>query len=168
MMQVVGNEQQAVIGLGEFHVARDARITLVCYGIGSCIAFTAFDASSKVAAMAHLVLPDSTQAARVTNPARFIDAGVPLVIDQMKAAGANMQKTVIKIAGGAHMTVARGFEHKLNVGARNIEAVHETLAALGLALRAEDVGGTHGRTVRLDARTGTLTIAKAGGQSYEL
>jgi chemotaxis protein CheD len=167
MIQSLGQDA-VVVSLGEYVVTRDAGALLVCHGIGSCIAFTAHDAVSGVAAMAHFVLPDSAQSARVTSEARFVDTGVPMIAREMLAAGAALERTVFKMAGGAHMTVAKGFESKLNIGERNVEAVRAAMTALGLKLAAEDVGGTHGRTVRLYAGSGRVTITTAGGNAREL
>jgi chemotaxis protein CheD len=170
MIQSVGEEQALVIGLGEMRVTTDQNALLVCYGIGSCIAFTAFDPVSHVAAMAHFVLPDSTQANSVTarNPIRFVDAGIRAMLSELEAAGAIKSRTVFKMAGGAHMVVAAGLASKLNIGGRNVEAAKETTAALGIRVRGEDVGGTHGRTVRMRAATGKVQVSMVGGTSYEL
>jgi chemotaxis protein CheD len=168
MTSVVNREQSVVISLGELHVTKDPDTLLVCYGIGSCIAFAAFDPMTKIAGMAHFVLPDSKSTSRPKTLERFVDAGIPVMLDQMQAVGAVRSRTIFKIAGGAHMAVAKGFESRLNIGERNIEAARETMKSLGLRLRGEDVGGTHGRTVRLFAGTGALTISTVGGSSYEL
>jgi chemotaxis protein CheD len=86
-------EQSVVIGLGEYHVTKDPDTTLVCYGIGSCIAFAAHDPASGVVGMAHFVLPDSTATTREVNPARFCDTGVPLMLRELERAGADLKKT---------------------------------------------------------------------------
>jgi chemotaxis protein CheD len=168
MIQAVGQTQAVVISLGEMHVTRDPSAQMVCFGIGSCIAFTAFDPVNKIGGMAHFVLPDSTQSSGGTNRVRFVDAGIPILLDDLTKAGALRSRLVFKIAGGAHMVVAKGFESRLNIGQRNIEAARATMAALGLRLRSEDVGGTHGRTVRMAAATGDVTVSTVGGASYEL
>jgi chemotaxis protein CheD len=66
------------------------------------------------------------------------------------------------------MTIARGFEAKLNIGERNIEATKAKAVEVGIRFRGEDVGGAHGRTVRLSAATGKVTISNVGGATYEL
>ena len=168
MIETVGEERAVVIGLGEMHVTRDPAALLVCFGIGSCLAFSAFDAASKVAGMAHFVLPDSAGGIRARTPERFVDAGIPLLLQRLEAAGAERGRTIFRMAGGAHMVLARGFESKLNIGARNIATARATLAELRLRVRGEDVGGQHGRTVRMFAATGRVTVSTVGGVSYEL
>jgi chemotaxis protein CheD len=170
MIQSVGEEQAVVIGLGEMRVTDDPGVVLVCYGIGSCIAFTAFDPVSRVSGMAHFVLPDSAQgnSTAARNPVRFVDSGIHEMLGQLEAAGALRSRTVFKMAGGAHMVVAPGFASKLNIGERNVESVRATTGSAGIRVRGEDVGGAHGRTVRVFAATGKVTVSTVGGSSYEL
>jgi chemotaxis protein CheD len=168
MIQAVGQTQAVVISLGEMRVTGEPSSQLVCFGIGSCIAFTAFDPVNKLSGMAHFVLPDSTQSNGGTNRVRFVDTGIPLLLDSLVSAGALRSRLVFKIAGGAHMVVARGFESRLNIGQRNIEAARDVMSSLGLRVKSEDVGGTHGRTVRMAAGTGHVTVSTVGGASYEL
>jgi chemotaxis protein CheD len=168
MIQGVGQEQAIVVSLGELHVTDDPTALLVCFGIGSCIAFTAVDPVSKISGMAHFVLPDSTQGNGSRNPERFVDAGIPVMLQRMEKAGAIRSRTVFKMAGGAHMVLAKGFESRINIGERNIESARATAAAHGLRLRSEDVGGSHGRTVRLTVGNGKVTVSTVGGASYEL
>ena len=54
------------------------------------------------------------------------------------------------------------------MGARNAEATQETLARLGLTVRATDLGGNRGRTVELDVRDGRVSVRRLGEQAREL
>jgi chemotaxis protein CheD len=168
MIQEVAQEQSITISLGEMHVSDDPSALLVCFGIGSCIAFTGYDPGTRISGMAHFVLPDSTAGNKGRVPERFVDLGIPLMVDRMERKGALKSRITFKIAGGAHMVVAKGFESKLNIGERNIEAAKAQMAALALRIRGEDVGGTHGRTVRMWVRSGKVTVTTVGGPSYEL
>ncbi len=46
----------------------------------------------------------------------------------------------------------------LRLGERNIEAVRAALRAAGIPLRAEDVGGTFGRSVYFEAADGRILV----------
>ena len=168
MIQSVASDRSIVIGLGEYHVTRDPSMELVCLGIGSCIAYAAYDRLSGVAALAHFVLPDGSARVSVTSEARFVDLGVPLILREMKSAGAHLTRTVFKIAGGSQMTVARGFESKLNIGERNLDAVRQAMADRNLTITSADCGGSQGRTVRLNVETGKLFVSKVGGEVREI
>ncbi len=157
-----GNGHQRIIGLGELEVSGSADAVLVCLGLGSCVALCAYDPVGRVGGMAHMVLPASSEGRAQGPDARFVDLGVPLLIDRMRRAGALRSRLVLKIAGGAHI-LAAATNGTLNIGRRNAEATREILTALGLQLHAEDTGGGHGRTVRLHVGTGEITVSTAGG-----
>jgi chemotaxis protein CheD len=168
MIQSVASTSAVVVGLGEYHVTKDPSLELVCLGIGSCIAFAAYDRLSGVAALAHFVLPEGAGRTTPTSQARFVDSGLPLVLQEIRNAGAIASRIVFKIAGGSQMTVARGFESRLNIGERNAEAVEQAMSERKLSISSADTGGSQGRTIRLQVSTGRLTVSKVGGAPYEV
>ncbi len=56
----------------------------------------------------------------------------------------------------------------MRIGDRNIDAVKLQLKLLGLKAKAEDLGGSNGRTVRLDVETGRVTVVTAGTDKTNL
>lgn len=148
------------LNLGEWRVTDDGAATLVGLGLGSCVALCAHDPQAGVGGMAHMVLPTS-RAAAGTAGAQFADAAVPLVIEEMERLGAVRRRIVCYLVGGAHI-LTNTTTALAQVGERNVEAAHEALRALGLRVRAEDVGGERGRTVRLHIGSGEVDVAHAG------
>lgn len=147
------------LGLGEWAVSKDAHAHLVCMGLGSCVAFVAHDPVAGVGGMAHMVLPDSTAGrASVAAPAKFVDVAIPLVLAEMDARGALRGRTKYHLVGGAQMLQT---SLALNIGDRNVAAADSITSALRLRLSTRDVGGGHGRTVRLSVGTGALDIRLA-------
>jgi len=167
MSGVALSRRVQAIGLGGFKVTNDGGEELVCLGIGSCIAIGIYDPGSRVAGMAHLVLPESIEGRENGKSARFVDTGIPLLVQEMEALGASRAGMVVKIAGGAHMIAAVQMDGE-SIGDRNTVSVRQTVSALGLTIAAEDVGGTRGRTVRLFADSGLLVVSSAGADSREL
>ena len=55
-----------------------------------------------------------------------------------------------------------------SIGDRNIETAREVLAARGIELVGEEVGGDCGRTMRVDAATGGVTVQRTDGIDTEL
>lgn len=151
-----------VVGLGEWAVSTDPNVTLVCLGLGSCVALCAYDPVAKIGGMAHFVLPASAEGRNAGPAAKFVDTGIPVLLREMERLGAARSRLVLKIAGGARMITAPGLNGALNIGDRNVASARATLAALGLRITAEDTGGTGGRTVRLQVGTGMLTVSAAG------
>ena len=54
-------------------VSPDAITTL---GLGSCVGIVLYDSVTKVAGLAHIMLPDSKQFKTVANPLKYADLGV--------------------------------------------------------------------------------------------
>lgn len=142
--------REIVVGVGEFGIAVH-RGTLVTAGLGSCVAVALYAPDDRVAALAHILLPSSSMGRASERPAKFADIAVPLLVREMRRHGATAA-IVAKIAGGARM-FGTLLSSGVNMGERNIEAVRHALAAAGIPVLAEDVGGEHGRSVAVDVAT---------------
>ena len=156
-----------VIGLGEMQLSKDPSTVLTCLGLGSCIGFSVYDPIVKVGGMVHIVLPSSD--GRETNaPAKFADMAIPNLLDAMSDLGSTNRRLVIKMAGGAQMSLAKGGSGIFKTGERNIESVQIIAKEHGLRIAASDVGGHSGRTLRLFVSSGQVTVTTAGTQTQDL
>lgn len=151
------------VSIGELVVSKSPDDVLVAYGLGSCVAVCLYDPVSNVAGMLHALLPDSAGKSSDNNaPAKFVDQGVPLLLDQVKEIGAIRSRLVVMLCGGAQMLTAPGFTNTLNIGERNVKAAQELLQASGFRIKAQDTGGNSGRTVKLYVATGQITVRSLG------
>ena len=108
---------------------------------------------------AHVLLPERSASRSATNPAKFAESAVPMLLDEMAALGAGpASRLVAKLAGGASMFAALLQSGGLNVGERNIAAARAALARAGVHLAAEDTGGEHGRSVYFHLNDGRLEV----------
>jgi chemotaxis protein CheD len=149
------------------HAVAKAPGRLVCIGVGSCVVITIFDAAAQVGALAHVLLPDdSLGAGTVGHPARFANTAVPLLLNALKARGAN-GPYVAKIAGGAGLFPEVLTAHG-RVGERNIVAAKMALEDADIPLVGEDVGGSTGRSIVFDVETGKLAVRSASGDTNVL
>ncbi len=156
-------ERAAVLGLGEWRVTADPAAVLVCLGLGSCVAICLHDPLRRIGGMAHTVLPDSTAGRASSSGAKFVDLALPLLLDEMAAAGASRVHLSADLVGGASMLKGSSLTDVGNVGVRNVESARSVLERAKLALRIDETGGAHGRTVRLKISTGELIISSANG-----
>lgn len=156
------------VGLGELHVTRDPDAVLICYGIGSCIAFSAFDPVAKVGAMAHIVLPVSNNAISSNLPVKFANVAIPLTVERMEKAGAERSRMVIKMAGGAKMLRGVQAGSILDIGERNIVSVNEAINKLGLRIHAQDIRGDWGRCLWLYISSGQTRVKTAEQKLVDL
>lgn len=159
-----GGERAIVLGLAEWHVSSDRDEVLVCLGLGSCVAVVLHDAVARVGGMAHMVLPDSTAGRSADSGAKFVDLAVPMLIEEMGAAGARRMRLVAHLVGGACMLTSWQQQGELGqVGPRNMDAAREALARARVRIRTDETGGSHGRTARLRIADGGLEVSTAGG-----
>lgn len=156
-----------VVGMGELQVSVDPNAVLTCLGLGSCIGFTAYDAKARVAGMVHIVLPDSG-GKTVVVAGKFADTALPALMEEMQKQGAEKTRLLVKISGGAQMSLVAGSSGIFKTGERNLEATRIAAAEQGLKIAAAEVGGHSGRTLRLYVESGKVTVTTAGTETKDL
>lgn len=139
--------------------APDALTTL---GLGSCIGIILYDPITKVSGLAHIMLPDSTQIKNNSNKAKFADTAIIQLIDEMVHLGANKNRLVSKIAGGAQMFSFGSKNDLMRIGERNAIASREKLKKCGIPLLSEECGKNYGRTIEFYSETAELYIKTIG------
>lgn len=157
------------VSIGEIVVSRVASDVLVAYGLGSCVSVSVFDPKRRVGGMLHALLPTSSgKGDAALHPEKFVNLGVPLLLEQVEKLGAMRSRLIIRVSGGAHMLSAPGIKNTLNIGDRNVEATHTVLSNLNLKIAAEETGGNAGRTAKLYMATGEVTIRTMGQKERPL
>jgi chemotaxis protein CheD len=159
-------DHSLTVGLGEIHISTTPQDVLVAFGLGSCVGVGVYDPVAHVAGLLHAVLPEANGSEPPS--AKYVNTGIPLLLEQVEKAGALRARLTVRMAGGANMLTAPGFTQSFDIGARNIAAAHAKLQQLGLRLAAEEVGGNVGRTVRLYSSDGKMTIRSMGNPEHPL
>ena len=117
------------VKVADYAVRRGSDI-IATIGLGSCVAIVLYDKDTKVGGLAHILLPSMAMSRETSNPAKFPESIVPLMLTEMRALGmAPNAKVVAKIAGGASMFGQLVNGTGINVGERNILATREALAS---------------------------------------
>jgi len=159
------------VGMADCQVAKD-KDSLITYGLGSCVGLGLWDRYSKIAIMAHIMLPDSSKQPhkREFNSAKFADTAIRSMMAKCKYLGIAKENLEAKLVGGANMFAAiNKLDHiNINIGQRNVAATKENLMQIGIALKREDTGGTSGRTVEFYAENGIMRIRTALSGEREL
>ncbi|WEK56168.1 MAG: chemotaxis protein CheD [Candidatus Cohnella colombiensis] len=146
------------VGMADLNIASGG-LLLRTTGLGSCVGLTLYDTKLKLAGMAHIMLPSSDIAREgQLNIAKYADTAIPELIARLKANGAQVDRLVAKMAGGAQMFAFVSGSDSMRIGPRNVEATKHALQTHSVPLVAEDTGGNYGRTVELDSQTGLFTI----------
>lgn len=146
-------------------VSPDSVITL---GLGSCVGIAIRDPITKVGGLAHIMLPDSTAIRNNSNIPKFADTGIEELVRQVTLKGANKNRLVAKIAGGAQMFGFGSQSETVRVGERNVEATKKKLKEMKIPILAEDTGKNFGRTVIFYPETGDYVIRAVGKPEYKI
>jgi len=146
------------VGMADLNVAHHTGV-LKTTGLGSCVGVTLFDSRTKVAGMAHVMLPSSDIAREGTiNLAKYADTAIPELIARMEKLGATVNRMEAKLAGGAQMFAFAGNNDTMRIGPRNVESCKEMLKKYGIPIKAEDTGANFGRTIEFNCESGVLVI----------
>lgn len=139
-------------------------VALVTLGLGSCVAMALYDPETRTGGLAHLLLPSPSLARDRSNPGRFAETVLPLLLGRMAAAGAERGRITARLVGGASMfgpgAAAPG---PIAMGERNVVAARQVLAAAQVPVVAEEVLKNHGRSVYFfleDGRVEVRTVAR--------
>lgn len=148
-------------------IVGDENDMLVAIALGSCIGVVIFDTKIKVAALAHVALPEELfrnikkKINDIDMPGRYADTAILECWRLLEKKGAKMKNIKAKIAGGSRMFGTVGLLGSgLNIGDRNIIAVIENLKLNNIPLRAKDVGGNSSRTIKFSVKKFILNIKK--------
>ena len=149
-----------VVGMADLKVATHPD-KLATLGLGSCVGITLYDRAQKIGGMAHCMLP-TYKGFEGQNIAKFVDSAVIELINQLVRIGASRNALTAKIAGGAHMFGRSQNSDMLKIGERNAAAGLAILRQLSIPVKANDTGGSHGRTIELNMDDGSLKIRTVG------
>jgi chemotaxis protein CheD len=144
-----------LVGMGETVLLRGDDTARAV--VGSCVGLVLYHRREKLAAMAHIVLPEA--AGRAGLPGKFADTAIPNMIERLSKLGGHVGGLVAILTGGAHMFGKQG---PLQIGIANAEAVTAAVESRGIAIRGTSIGGSKGRRISFDCGTGVLTVEIAG------
>lgn len=159
------NEIRVGIADAKIISAPDSIMTI---GLGSCVGIALYDTVKKITALIHIMLPDSHVFKKITNPYKFADLAIPLILEEMIKRGCAKRNLVAKIAGGASMFKFSEKSINSDIGNRNIEAVRKAITREGITVASEDVGGSKGRSMFVESETGRVLIRIVGEGTKEI
>ncbi len=143
------------VGMGELRAAKYPDY-LMTPALGSCVGVAVYDRLLRQGALAHIMLPRPSDTVMNGAESRFASIAVDRLVEELVARGSLRRRLVAKIAGGAAMFASDASFSA--IGKRNAEEVRERLALARVPLIAEDVGGSHARTVELHLDSGEFVV----------
>ena len=146
------------VKVADYAVRRGAHI-ITTIGLGSCVAIVLYDRDTRVGGLAHILLPSQSMSRETTNPAKFPETIVPVMMEEMRRLGTSITARLsAKLVGGASMFGNLAAGSGINVGERNISATREVLQAAGIPIVAEDTGQDYGRSVYFHLDDGRVEV----------
>ena len=149
---------EIIVRVADLRIGRAEQV-LVTIGLGSCVAILLHDAEVQVGGLAHVLLPSPALARGSPNPARVPQTAIPAMLSEMAAVGASPRRIKARLVGGASMFAALATPGTIQMGERNVVAARQALAAAGVPIVGEAVGGSYGRTVRLHIKDGRVDVS---------
>jgi chemotaxis protein CheD len=158
---------QTLVKLAGCAVSKNPEEMLVVYGLGSTAAVILYDSQSHAGGIVHYMLPDSASESQSAEeyPAMFADVAIPLLVKSLTALEAHRETLTARLAGGSFL-MGQGISRNISEG--NIAAAKKILAEFGIPLTAENTGGSHNRTIRLEIATGKVFAKRPDGGWEEM
>ncbi len=121
--------------------------------LGSCVGVALFDRDADVGGMIHLLLPEPASLGSSWSPGSYATTGLPLFINGLLKAGAQMENLKAVVAGGALFGRISQQDINLNIGGRCVEKVHALLRDLRIPIIREESCGFAPAIMTLDTAT---------------
>lgn len=150
---------QVLVRLADVQVL-EGHAVLSCVGLGSCVGVAMVDPVAKVHGMAHVMLPEA-MTENPERPGKYANTAIDHMVETMERLGAQRSRLVAAVGGGAQVCFGPTVPAMLALGARNVNAVQESLKLHKVKCAGEDVGGNVGRTLTFDSATGRVTVRTA-------
>ena len=145
---------------GEYYIS--AHGELITTVLGSCVSACIRDPRTGLGGMNHFMLPDSNnrnhgawENTPVSVQTRYGNVAMERLINVILAAGGKKRNLEIKLFGGG-----RVLNIDTDIGGKNVEFVKKYLAAEGLRIQSEDVGGACPRKIQYFPLTGRVRMKK--------
>ncbi len=126
--------------------------------LGSCVSACVRDTAARIGGMNHFLLAEPSGSAkdRYGASARYGAFAMEQLINKVLSRGSGRKANLeIKVFGGGLINAAL-----TDVGAKNVEFVHEFLANEGYELAGEDVGGSYARRVMFKPHSGRAFVKR--------
>jgi len=146
-----------IIGIGDYTVSDGQLDTIQTHALASCVAVTVYSKAKKAAGMIHVALPECIDEKHAKlKPGYYATTGVPLFFEKMcNDFGCLKSELHIELFGGANSIRENDL---FKIGAKNIEAIKNIVAKMGLNYHLTGIGGNISRTIIMDVATGSIKV----------
>ena len=164
VIQAIAAVKPVVVGMADLKVTNCADDTLITYALGSCLGVVVHDPVAMVAGLLHVMLPSSQldEAKGRSQPAMFVDTGVPLLFKECYRLGGRKERMTVLVAGGS-FSGRTDADDTFQIGKRNLLTLRKLLWKNGVLIHADDTGGVQqSRTMSVTVATGVVQLRTNG------
>ena len=122
--------------------------------LGSCVSVCLWSPRRGMGGINHFLLPHAVK--HIEKAFKFGTIAIPELARGLNEQGCSNRELVAKLFGGAN--VHNVCLEERHIGQRNVELARQELAALGIAIAVEDVGGSRGRKITFRSMTGEVWV----------
>ena len=152
------------VQIGQIKAAK-GKVILQSKAIGSCIAIVAYDPGKNVGSLAHVMLPGSAPAdKKASEKTKYAADAIATVVSKLSRLGSRKEDLQVALVGGGNV-LNRADD---TICKDNIESTLRLLSKEGLKVRAQAVGGTNRKSVRLDVERGIVSYSEGNGAERQL
>jgi two-component system chemotaxis response regulator CheB len=133
--------------------------------LGSCVAVTLYDRRHRWGGLNHYMVPEPIGNLPDGKVGRN---AIPALVRLATMAGSKIGDLEARVVGGAAVigaSVSGSAAVLGDIGGRNAELATAMLSQLGIPVMQTEVGGNHGRKIRLDSQSGQLDLSSMAGGS---
>jgi chemotaxis receptor (MCP) glutamine deamidase CheD len=127
---------------------------LISTVLGSCVSIILFDSQSHFSAMTHYLLPEYVPGRNQDPSGRYGDIALNLALKALGQHRVHPSQLKAKIYGGANMNEGNTIGEE--IGASNIVFAIQSLAALGIPVVEENLGGFRSRKITFNSSDFTV------------
>jgi chemotaxis protein CheD len=133
--------------------------------LGSCVSVTMFDRTSGVGMICHCLLPQCKNEVPCDGDCsegfKYVDCSIRRMLAKYTSYDVKRSNIEVKVFGGADMFNAKtATANSIAVGKQNIETALKIIKREQLNLITTDVGGTEGRKIYFNTRTGEVHLKR--------
>ena len=142
------------VNTGEVAVRR-GRFILRAMAIGSCVVVTAYDPKTKIAGMAHIMLPGQAPE-NSSEKTKYAANGIEQMLTQMLESGCKIEDIEVCLIGGGNVLQ----KEDDTICADNIKSVTKILEGKFISVEASVMGGYKRKSAFLDVETGRFSFTE--------
>ena len=146
---------------GDYQIGRQGPLVLQAC-VGSCVALSLYCPKTRIGGLLHVLLAQPGRSGPMDHPFKYASTGVPLFIDALVEAGADLESLEAVVAGGALVAPLQDIDLAYDVGGRTMETIKQCLSDRNINILSSETGGFFSCCLDLDLATGKATIEPIG------